>query len=1186
MNDSSSGRAADGASSSNSSSRTHHHHHHHHNGPRRNVDGRSRGGRGRGGRNHQDPSRTRDDDDPTTTTTIVNHHRPNEPGQHGRRHPHRGGSSRGGGSGGRRTVEPRNVGGRDDTYPTAGRRQRTNNNDTNNNNNNNGRSGGRRPHGRGGRGGGGGRQNNNNHNQSHPSDNTDIPSSSTPPQNDEFSGRPPNNNVPVADKSSSKSHSNKNKPKKTSSKSSGSNSGGNIQNKDSTNPMYAAAVPPNQPQQTSNINYGKGETITILHVAEKPSIAQAIAKGLVEPDHSGGGGRNNNNNNNKSLPVHEFTTSSQQHPFPKAPYASKCLHKVTSVVGHVFSVDFPKQYQSWESVDPAELFDAPVVRAPNKTSVVRHLQDEARNVNFIVLWMDCDREGENINFEVLECCLHLMKSSSGDSNYDRVYRAYFSAINPSDIKKAYQALGKPDQNQALAVDARQELDLKIGVAFSRFQTRFFQGRYGDLDSAVLSYGPCQTPTLGFCVQRHIDIETFKPEPYWVLELNIMKRGRNLKAVWSSGRSFNKSRVEQLLKQALENDPFVQVRNVVVKEKKQGRPIPLNTVALLKACSKALGIGPHAAMQTAERLYLSGYLSYPRTESTTYPKSFDVIGTLRQQAEDNRWGTYVRALLQSDHQPTPRGGVDMGDHPPITPCRPARSNELSGDMALVFELVVRHFIASVSPDAVWKSTRVTFGIESLEDKGEFAVSGKELVSPGFLAILLHKEYGNETSREGLLDEYDHDEEEIAIPDFTKGEVIPVLNTKSQTSSKLNVTRSESAWSNIEIKERMTTPPTYLTESELIGMMEKHGIGTDASIATHIENVQKRNYVAIATGRRLIPSKLGLVLVQGYHQIDSTLVLPQVRSDIESQCNKIALGQASKEAVVRAALDLFRHKYDVFVKCIDKMDVLFGSSFLKLEEVGKPFTRCGYTRRYLTYIPGPPPRLYNKWTESVYPLPSGGIVKQWTGKHCPVEGCHFELCLYSVGQPERTFPLCPRCYNDVDFALDPEHLSSDPIDRADEGKEREIRKMVAGRALVLECPLPDHHPSITELTVSPNPDGGGVFIVDPHLGPKWRFVATRQATMIHLPSSIARVTVLSRTDDVLPCRLIQVEFKEGESPREDGKLKHTCCFANDELLQGMVRVHYGSDRLKATGRGRGGRGGRGSSRGGRSSGRGRR
>ena len=147
------------------------------------------------------------------------------------------------------------------------------------------------------------------------------------------------------------------------------------------------------------------------------------------------------------------------------------MHYVTSVVGHVYNCDFPSQYQSWDSVDPAELFHAPVVRKPCKGSVVKHLSEAAKGVDFIVLWLDCDREGENIAFEVLDCCLDRM---DGNREYDRVYRAYFSAINSTDIQKAYHTLGKPDKNQALAVDARQELDLKVGVAFSRFQTRYFQ----------------------------------------------------------------------------------------------------------------------------------------------------------------------------------------------------------------------------------------------------------------------------------------------------------------------------------------------------------------------------------------------------------------------------------------------------------------------------------------------------------------------------------------------------------------------------------------------------------------------------------------------------------------------------------------------------------------------------------------
>ena len=342
--------------------------------------------------------------------------------------------------------------------------------------------------------------------------------------------------------------------------------------------------------------------------------------------------------------------------------------------------------------------------------------------------MDCDREGENINFEVLNIVLNKL---AGDSSYDRVYRAYFSAINPSDIQKAYHSLGKPDRNQSLSVDARQELDLKVGVAFSRFQTRFFHGRYGDLNSAVLSYGPCQTPTLGFCVQRHLDIQTFIPQPYWVLDLSIYKRGRVCKALWEGGRSFNKKKIEDLLTQCFDESynagisPTAKVTSVVHKDKKQGRPTALNTVALLKACSKALGIGPHAALQNAERLYLSGYLSYPRTESSAYPKSFDIMGTLHAQSNDPRWGPYVTELLQSQSVTKGKGGVDMGDHPPITPCRSASPHELSGDMARVYDLVVRHFIATVSPDAVWRSTKVELEVESLGEKGKFKIAGKQV-----------------------------------------------------------------------------------------------------------------------------------------------------------------------------------------------------------------------------------------------------------------------------------------------------------------------------------------------------------------------------------------------------------------------------------------------------------------------------
>lgn len=221
--------------------------------------------------------------------------------------------------------------------------------------------------------------------------------------------------------------------------------------------------------------------------------------------------------------------------------------------------------------------------------------------------------------------------------------------------------------------------------------------------------------------------------------------------------------------------------------------------------------------------------------------------------------------------------------------------------------------------------------------------------------------------------------------------------------------------------------------------------------------------------------------------------------------------------------------------------------------------------------------------MYPLPLGGIVKEWSGRKCPVEGCDFELCMYSVGQPARTFPLCPNCFNNPKPEWgdipgeDKSKLSNDPDDREDELKERQIRS-VAGRSFTLECPHPDGHPLIEELTVARGPDGNGVYTMDAHFGPKWRLCGTRDPSIIHLPKAINKITILDKCDEESGCHMMKIEYKEG------GGNSGVTCFETDQALQEKSNTVHGNERTQHKGgRGRG-RGGRGRGRGGGRKGRG--
>lgn len=87
-----------------------------------------------------------------------------------------------------------------------------------------------------------------------------------------------------------------------------------------------------------------------------------------------------------------------------------------------------------------------------------------RSCQGLIIWTDCDREGENIGFEIIQVCTAIKSNLS-------VYRAKFSEITGVSVNRALSNLEQPNKNISDAVDVRQELDLRIGKTFLIYMSK-------------------------------------------------------------------------------------------------------------------------------------------------------------------------------------------------------------------------------------------------------------------------------------------------------------------------------------------------------------------------------------------------------------------------------------------------------------------------------------------------------------------------------------------------------------------------------------------------------------------------------------------------------------------------------------------------------------------------------------------
>ena len=124
--------------------------------------------------------------------------------------------------------------------------------------------------------------------------------------------------------------------------------------------------------------------------------------------------------------------------------------KMTSVSGHLLNHDFDEKYRRWHSCPPAQLFDLPISKSCRDKSgldIKKTLEREAKWAKTLIIWTDCDREGENIGFEIIDVCKAVKPNLE-------VKRAKFSEITRASVERAMRTLVPPDARISKAVDVR------------------------------------------------------------------------------------------------------------------------------------------------------------------------------------------------------------------------------------------------------------------------------------------------------------------------------------------------------------------------------------------------------------------------------------------------------------------------------------------------------------------------------------------------------------------------------------------------------------------------------------------------------------------------------------------------------------------------------------------------------------
>lgn len=353
-------------------------------------------------------------------------------------------------------------------------------------------------------------------------------------------------------------------------------------------------------------------------------------------------------------------------------------------------------------------------------------------------------------------------------------------------------------------------------------TRLYTVKYGQ-NRSVLSIGRVQTPTLALIVNRQLEIENFKPEPYW--ELKTIYRETTFSA--TKGRFTTQEEGEKFLEEIKQSE--FEVTDVTTKNGEESSPRLFDLTALQVECNKKFAFSAEETLKTIQSLYEKKLTTYPRVDTTylsddMYPKVPAILRGLTGYEE-------LIAPVLAAKIPKSKKVFDnskVTDHHAIIPTG-VRANNISGDERKVYDLITRRFIAVFYPNCKVSTTTIL----GEAAKVEFKVTGKQILEPGW-RVVFEKQTAQNSIEE--KDEDNNKDEEGILPLFTKGETgphIPALNEKWTQPPKF--------YTEATLLRAMETAGKLVEDDELRDALKENGIGRPSTRAAVIETLFKRNYI---------------------------------------------------------------------------------------------------------------------------------------------------------------------------------------------------------------------------------------------------------------------------------------------------------------------------------------------------------